>query len=83
MNNKFYSIAGLVSVGLFALCVLWKFVLVDPALQQLHLQFLQVTFPGFSFAIGGLIIGAVESFVYGFLLGILFKWFVDLASAKN
>jgi len=65
--------AGL-SIGIFALCMVWGIFITDAVLKTLHLNILQIIYPGFAFTVVGIIIGVAEAIVYGFLFGILFVW---------
>lgn len=67
-----------VSVGVFAVllyvaCLLWRFTMTDPAVMQFHLLSLKTALPGFSgFGAGSVILGGVESFIYGFVISLVF-----------
>ncbi len=67
-------VIGVLSVAFFALCMSWGLLISDPILKELHLNILRIAYPGFGFSAVGLLIGAVEAFVYGWLLGALFAW---------
>lgn len=68
------NVVGILGVALFLLCMVWGLLLSDPILKELHLNILRITFPGFSMSLIGALVGAVESFVYGWVLGALFFW---------
>ncbi len=69
---------GLVGAGLlvafYALCLVWGVLISDPTLSTLHFNLLQITYPGFAFSAVGLIVGLVETIIYGYLFGVLFAW---------
>jgi hypothetical protein len=67
-------IGGVLSVVFLFLCVGWVFLLKSPELQKLHLQLLQMTYPGFNFTFSGLAIAFGEAFLYGLFFGVLFSW---------
>lgn len=72
-NPKATALAiGVLGALFFVICILWYYVL--PAeLQQLHVDLLRVSLPGFTWlTVGTFILGLVESFVYGFVAGYLF-----------
>lgn len=68
------NLVGILAVAFFALCLAWGLLLSDPTLKELHGNLLLIAFPGFSFGVLGIVIGAVEAFVYGWLFGILLAW---------
>lgn len=65
---------GIVGVVFFLLCVFWGVLLIDPNLKELHVNIMQISFPGFSFSLLGVIIGLIESYIYGFIFGAFFMW---------
>jgi hypothetical protein len=67
-------IGGVLSVVFLLLCVGWTFLLENQELKLLHVQLLQMTYPGISFAFRGLAIAFAESFIYGLFFGALFAW---------
>jgi len=78
MNNiniiKSGNVFGVLWVAIFGLCMAWGLVLLDPVLKELHLNILRIVYPGFSMSFVGIVIGVVESFIYGWLIGVLFAW---------
>ncbi len=68
-----YVIAVL-SIAFFALCLLWGLILSDPALKELHSNLLRIAYPGFGYNLLGILVGAVETFIYGWLFGVLLAW---------
>lgn len=74
-NAKHAVKVGSVFVVFFVLCLLWKFTIVDPAVAQMHLLNLKLALPGFQgYDAFSIFSGGVISFVYGFILSILFHW---------
>lgn len=75
-KNKMWqhaALIGLFVVGLYALCLLWRLLLTDPAVAEWHLLALKSAFPGFQgMDVGSMLWGAVLSFVYGFLASLAF-----------
>lgn len=67
-------VVGALGVLFFALCMVWGTLLPTTELQVLHRQILQISYPGFSMTPVGILVGAVESFIYGVLAGVLFAW---------
>ncbi len=67
-------VVGIVSVVFFLLCVVWDSAISDQALRELHNNILRIAYPGFSASFTGILIGAVEAFAYGWILGALFSW---------
>ena len=61
-------------VGFFALCMVWGLLLTDPVLKELHQNILKIAYPGFSFSLIGMLIGVIESVIYGFFFGVLLVW---------
>ena len=54
----------------FIICFLWSFVLTDSALQELHMNLLRMTFPGFSeMNTASFVIGFIESIILGLIVG--------------
>lgn len=59
---------GGVLVVLYALCLLWKLTITDPAVATLHETSLKLALPGFKgYDILSIVWGAVLTWVYGFL----------------
>jgi len=73
VNKTGYAV-GILSVVFFLICSVWGVLLASPGLKEFHFNFLQVTFPGFSFTVLGYAIGLVEAFIYGWAAGALFAW---------
>ena len=70
---KHAAFIGVLALFLYAACLLWRFTMSDPAVMQFHLLALKSAFPGFSgFDTGSVILGGVMSFVYGFIISIVF-----------
>ncbi len=67
-------VVGALAVLFFALCMVWGTLLPTTELQTVHRQLLQISYPGFSMTLGGMLLGAVESFIYGAIVGLLFAW---------
>lgn len=54
----------------FIICLLWNYVITDPALQRLHMDILRLSLPGFSdMSPVSILIGLIESVLYGLILG--------------
>ncbi|XKT74804.1 MAG: hypothetical protein ACJKTH_01830 [Patescibacteria group bacterium UBA2163] len=68
------TIVGILSVVFFFLCMAWGLMLTDPILKELHVNLLRIALPGFSMSLVGFIIGAIESFIYGWVFGALFSF---------
>ena len=67
-------VIGVISVAFFALCMFWGLLISDPILKELHQNILRIAYPGFSFGLAGIIIGAIEAFVYGWFFGVFLAW---------
>jgi len=67
-------VVGILFALFFVVCMAWGMILKAPELIELHQQLLVLSYPGFSFSLTGLIIGLMESFVYGWLLGAGYGW---------
>lgn len=65
---------GILSLSLFFVCMAWGSLLGTAALKDLHVQLMQIFYPGFSFAVAGIILGAIEAFVYGWFIGVVYVW---------
>ncbi len=59
---------GALVAATYVLCVLWDLVFPGWAMYQVW----QGLFPGFSWSIGGLVIGLVEAIIYGFYPAVIF-----------
>jgi hypothetical protein len=68
------NVVGSLAILFFLACMVWGTFLTDPVLKELHLNFLRITYPGFSMSFLGAVIGIIESFVYGWVFGALFAW---------
>lgn len=71
---KVGNVVGIISTVFFLLCMGWGAVLTDPVLIELHLNILRITYPGFAMSFVGALIGVVEAYIYGWVLGVLFVW---------
>lgn len=63
---------GLVSAGGFIICVLWGFLLADPAVHQLHIDMLRMAtldIGGADFTIVSVIAGTIVSGIWGAGIG--------------
>jgi len=67
--TKIGHITGIVSNFFFLACILWGAILVAPELKDFHYNLIRVIYPGYSTTVLGFIIGLVESYVYGWLIG--------------
>ncbi len=81
--NKTGYVLGIISVIFYLICSFWGGLLASPALQELHLSLLQLSYPGFSFTATGYTIGLVEAFVYGWVFGALFAWLCKKVCVKT
>jgi hypothetical protein len=71
--TKHAALVGVFAVILYAFCLVWRFTMTDPLVQQFHLLALKTAFPGFSgFDAASMIWGGLTSFVYGFVASIVF-----------
>jgi len=68
------TVVGIVSAVFFLICVAWGVVLTNPVIEELHLNLIQMVYPGFTMSFVGAIIGIVEAFIYGWFFGVLFAW---------
>ncbi|MFA4954426.1 MAG: hypothetical protein WC641_03890 [Patescibacteria group bacterium] len=70
---KHAALVGVFAVLLYAACLLWRFTMTDPAVIQFHLLALKTALPGFNgFDAASLILGGIMSFVYGFVISVVF-----------
>ena len=70
---KHAAFVGVFAIFLYAACLLWRFTMSDPAVMQFHLLALKTAFPGFSgFDTGSVILGGIISFIYGFIISVVF-----------
>lgn len=87
MNNlhitKTGSVVGIISVAFFVICAAWGIVLIEPTLKELHVNILRIAYPGFSMSFVGVMIGIVEAFIYGWLLGALFAWLCKIVCVSD
>lgn len=87
MNNlntkKTGKVMGIISVAFFLLCMVWGVVLVDPTLKTLHANILRIVYPGFAMSFVGFLMGIIEAFIYGWILGVLFAWLHNRFSIKD
>ena len=72
--KKTGNIVGILFVAFFVVCMAWGLLLVDPTLKELHKNLLLIAYPGFGFSIVGILVGIVESYIYGWFSGALFSW---------
>ncbi len=77
------NVLGIISAAFFLACMVWGFLFSDPVLQELHLNLLRLVYPGFTMSLAGGVIGIVEAFVYGWLLGVLFAWLCRIACVEE
>jgi len=70
-------------VAFFALCMLWGVLLTEPVLKELHQNILKIAYPGFSFSVVGMVLGLIESVVYGFFFGVLFVWLCKVCCVEK
>jgi len=73
-KNKIGCVIGIISVFFYFICTFWGGLFTTPVLKELHFNLLQLAYPGFTFTIVGYIIGLVEAFIYGWIIGTLFTW---------
>ncbi len=72
--NKTGYVLGILSALFFIVCTIWGVLISAPVLKELHLMLMQIAYPGFTLTAVGYIIGLVEAFVYGYIIGALFAW---------
>lgn len=71
---------GLFLVIIYLFCLAWQFLLVDPAIQTLHVQLLMLTFPGFkAMTLGSMVWGGALSFVYGWVGALIYRSVVSIS----
>ena len=64
---------GAFAVLLYGFCLLWKLLITDPAVANLHLLLLKLSLPGFSgFTVGSIVWGGALAFIYGTLAATVF-----------
>ena len=64
-----WALALISGVG-FVICFFWGAVIADPALKELHIALLQLSFPGFTgLTAGGFINGLIQSVIWGLVAG--------------
>jgi len=87
MNNlsikKIGNIVGIASLAFFFLCIVWGVFIVSPDLKELHYNLVLITYPGFSFGLIGILIGAVEAYVYGLIIGAFFGFLCKKFSVEK
>lgn len=70
---KHAAFIGVFAIFLYAACLLWRFTMTDPAVLQFHLLALKTALPGFNgYDTGSVVLGGAISFVYGFVISIVF-----------
>lgn len=70
---KHAAVVGVFAIFLYAACLLWRFTMSDPAVMQFHLLALKTAFPGFNgFDAVSVVLGGVFSFIYGFIISVVF-----------
>lgn len=76
---------GGVLVVLYALCLLWKLTITDPAVVSFHETSLKLAFPGFKgYDMLSIVWGAVLSWVYGFAASVIWhRMHKDCCGAKT
>ncbi len=81
--NKIGYVVGIISIVFFLVCSVWGGIFVSPTLKALHFALLQIAYPGFAFTIVGYIIGIVEAFIYGWVIGALFAWLHSIVCVEK
>jgi|GEM_PF-1349060 len=81
--NKTGCVFGIISLLFFFVCTLWGGVISNPALKELHFALVQIAYPGFAFTLAGYLIGLLEAFVYGWVIGALFAWLCKKLCVSN
>ncbi len=71
-KNKIGKMIGTASIFIFIICMFWGFLLSTPELKKLHTNLLKIFYPGFNFNTIGIIIGLIESYIYGWIAGTSF-----------
>lgn len=70
--GKHAVVIGVVALALYLACLLWRITMTDPEVVKLHLLSLKLVFPGFQGMDAlSMIWGAVLSFVYGFIVAVV------------
>lgn len=66
------KVGVLVVIG-YAACLLWKGLITDPSVAELHLKLLKLSLPGFQgFDAMSIAWGAILAFAYGFIFSYIF-----------
>ncbi len=76
--SKMGYVVGILSIAFFLVCSVWGWVFASATLRALHFNFLQITYPWFSFTVGGYAIGFVEAAIYGWTTGAIFAWLYNV-----
>lgn len=76
--RQWSSAFALIAGAGFIICFFWGSLLADPALKDLHMALLKMSFPGFTgLTIGSFLNGFIQSIIWGLIIG----W--ALASSLN
>jgi uncharacterized protein YacL len=67
-------VVGVISLVFYVVCTVWGALIGSQELKELHVKLLEIAYPGFGFNFLGYIVGLIESFIYGWLLGAFFAW---------
>jgi hypothetical protein len=73
-TSKMGNVIGIISLVIFVVCTGWGALLSAPELKELHFNLLRIFYPGYGAGLAGIIIGAVEAYIYGWLIGAGFVW---------
>ncbi|MBU2213030.1 hypothetical protein KJ996_00115 [Patescibacteria group bacterium] len=74
---------AIVASSIFVACFFWGSLLNDPALKELHMNLMRVSFPGFSgITIGGFINGFIQSTAWGLGIGWILAASLNMLSKK-
>ena len=58
----------------YVVCLIWGSMQKSSGMRKLYEQMMAVSYPGFSMSFGGMVIGLVEAFIYGYVIGAIFCW---------
>ncbi len=81
--NKIGLVFGILSVVFYIVCTAWGSLFSDVALKALHLQLLQLAYPGFAYTAIGYIVGLIEAVIYGWAIGALLAYTHNKICVEN
>ena len=75
MKSKKVAISlGITWAIIFVICSIWGMFIQSGDLKSFWTKLMTLYYPGFSLTLQGLILGAVEAFIYGFVIGHIFAF---------